>query len=60
MAWRRFELSEKDKALFVEMHEAVSNQGVQSQAQHADMLNMFRQMEARLQMQVRKRSSTAP
>jgi hypothetical protein len=56
----RFELSDKDKALFHEMHEAVSNQGVQSQAQHAAMLDMFRQMEARLKMQVSSEAAAVP
>ena len=51
-ACRSFELSEKDKALFRDMHEAVSNQGAQSQAQHAALLDVFQQMETRLRMQV--------
>ena len=46
-------MSDKDKALFQEVREAVSNQGVQSEVQHAAMLNMFKQMEDRLHMQVR-------
>merc|ERR1719183_2533521 len=48
----RFDLSEEDKALFQDMREAVSNQGAQSEAQHTQMLNMFKMMEDRLKMQV--------
>jgi len=56
----RFELSDKDKALFQEVREAVSNQGVQSQVQHDAMLTMFKNMEDRLHMQVRIEAPPAP